>query len=64
MDYLNFDCFMCGRHRVEYNFICEKCGYDNKKSYAASILGSIKTEKKARSSAENGKKGGRPRKVV
>jgi hypothetical protein len=31
---------------------------------AASILGSIKTEKKARSSAENGKKGGRPKKVL
>jgi len=31
---------------------------------AASILGSIKTDKKARSSAENGKKGGRPKKVV
>jgi hypothetical protein len=31
---------------------------------AASILGSIKTEKKARSSAENGKKGGRPRKIT
>jgi hypothetical protein len=31
---------------------------------AASILGSIKTDKKAKSSAENGKKGGRPRKVV
>lgn len=29
-------------------------------SIAASILGSIKTEKKAKSSAENGKKGGRP----
>jgi hypothetical protein len=35
----------------------------NNLSYAASILGSIKTEKKARSSAENGKKGGRPRKT-
>ena len=31
---------------------------------AASILGSIKTEKKAKSSAENGKKGGRPRKAI
>jgi FtsZ-binding cell division protein ZapB len=31
---------------------------------AASILGSIKTEKKAISSRANGKKGGRPRKVV
>jgi hypothetical protein len=29
---------------------------------AASILGSIKTEKKAKSSRKNGKKGGRPRK--
>jgi hypothetical protein len=29
-------------------------------SKAASVLGSIKTEKKARSSRENGKKGGRP----
>jgi len=28
----------------------------------ASLLGSIKTEKKAKSSAENGKKGGRPKK--
>jgi len=31
---------------------------------AASILGSIKTEKKSRSSAENGKKGGRPKKAI
>ena len=30
---------------------------------AASILGSIKTDKKAASSRENGKKGGRPKKV-
>jgi hypothetical protein len=37
---------------------------DNNIKSAASILGSIKTEKKARSSAENGKKGGRPKKVV
>jgi hypothetical protein len=31
---------------------------------AASILGSIKTEKKAASSRENGKKGGRPKKEI
>ena len=37
---------------------------DSEHSKAASILGSIKTEKKAKSSAENGKKGGRPKKVV
>lgn len=38
-------------------------GNFNAKS-AASILGSIKTDKKAKSSAENGKKGGRPRKIT
>jgi hypothetical protein len=38
-------------------------GNFNSKS-AASILGSIKTEKKAKSSAENGKKGGRPKKTI
>jgi len=37
---------------------------DNNIKSAASILGSIKTEKKAKSSAENGKKGGRPKKVI
>ena len=49
----------------EYNLIVSgvrDTNYD--KSVAASILGSIKTDKKARSSAENGKKGGRPKKVV
>jgi hypothetical protein len=34
-----------------------------KKNPAAVALGSIKTEKKAKSSRENGKKGGRPKKV-
>ena len=43
--------------------LCEK-QYSKSKEFAASILGSIKTEKKAKSSAENGKKGGRPKKVV
>ena len=41
-----------------------KTSPDNNIKSAASILGSIKTEKKAKSSAENGKKGGRPKKVI
>jgi len=32
-------------------------------SYAARLLGSIKTPKKAKASRENGKLGGRPKKV-
>lgn len=35
-----------------------------KVSEAMSILGSIKTEKKARASRENGKLGGRPKKAI
>jgi len=45
--------------RIEF-LECENHNYSNKS--AASILGSIKTEKKSNSSRENGKKGGRPRK--
>lgn len=35
----------------------------NKKNPAAVALGSIKSKKKAKASRENGKKGGRPKKV-
>lgn len=53
---------------------CENCGkylkvfYEDgnmasKKNPAAVALGSIKTEKKAATSRENGKKGGRPKKL-
>jgi len=37
--------------------------YMDKNALAAALLGSIKTEKKSCSSSENGKKGGRPKKV-
>lgn len=46
-------------------FICPHCGKEITKeahSWSASILGSVKSEKKAKASAENGKKGGRPKK--
>lgn len=38
-------------------------GYSDPISAAAAVLGRIKTPKKAKSSRENGKKGGRPRKT-
>ena len=30
--YLNMDCKNCGRHRVEENHVCEKCGFDNREN--------------------------------
>lgn len=38
-----------------------KCPYCKRKIDCASLLGSIKSEKKAAAARENGKKGGRPR---
>lgn len=50
----NNKCPLCN-HYVEENFSTEQLVKN-----AAVIIGSIKSEKKARSSKENGKKGGRP----
>jgi len=41
-----------------------KCPHCSKEISPGALLGSIKSEKKARASRENGKLGGRPRKVI
>lgn len=41
-----------------------KCPHCKKEINPAQMLGAIKSAKKAKASRENGKKGGRPRKVV
>lgn len=40
------------------------CPHCNQLINPAQILGSIKSEKKSKASRENGKKGGRPKKVI
>jgi len=42
---------------------CPHCGKDIKWGVVASYVGSHTSEKKAKSSAANGRKGGRPRKI-
>lgn len=55
------DALVCGKnHGGQEEKICDACAIAISK--AASVLGSIKSERKAKSSAENGKKGGRPKK--
>jgi len=39
--YLNVDCKNCGRHRVEKNYVCEKCGFDNRENQYVNASGSI-----------------------
>ena len=43
--------------------ICPHCKKKIKTNLAAVALGKIKSEKKSEAARENGKKGGRPRKV-
>lgn len=66
----------CGYHSIYERDLFEKVfptlnhlmDYANmrfkEKNVMAQALGSIKTEKKAKASRENGKKGGRPKKVL
>ncbi|MFA7628602.1 MAG: hypothetical protein WCY37_04345 [Candidatus Dojkabacteria bacterium] len=41
---------------------CPHCNHELTPTEVASLLGAIKTEKKAKAARENGKKGGRPKK--
>jgi hypothetical protein len=59
-------CLMTNEEAGEKNSMALNATDDNLywiKLSAASILGSIKSEKKSNSSRENGKKGGRPKKA-
>lgn len=56
-------CFKCGCEETE-PYIPMVLGAPMDKNPAAVALGSIRTPKKAASSRENGKKGGRPKKIV
>lgn len=59
-DELEFD-FTHGSHYPNHQWIQHSC---TTKNLTAKKLGSIKTQRKSKVSAENGKKGGRPKKVL
>jgi len=63
----DFDCPCQADHCCEMTETCEGAEHCDDhfvpKNTAAVALGSIKSKKKAQSSRENGKKGGRPKKI-
>lgn len=59
----DFDCLCQSEHCCAFTENCDGCDdHYVEKNPAAVTLGSIKSEKKAAASRENGKKGGRPKK--
>lgn len=68
-------CRKCGKKDPEWLHtydiglsLCEKCHLEMSRAEAAAVIGSqggkAKTEAKINASKENGKKGGRPKKVI
>lgn len=69
MEEIKRPCLWCGKEAEDSpQDICWDCIYNENmtdvyRSIIAKHAGSIRSEKKAKSSAENGKKGGRPKKL-